>query len=224
MAERDQVGGALGGHDPGEARDAENVALGGGAAGDEREGRRRHGDPAARHRAAGGRGLVRDVDHLRGAAGVEMGERRPSLRLRRPGAAQELAGRRLDVRLAHQRLADQEAAHAVVGDLGEVLAGGEAGLRDDGPVDRNAARQPPGGQDVGGEGVEVAVVDPDERRLQELARARGPRTCAPRGARPCPRPWRRSRAPAAWASETLARMMRMQSAPRARDSATCQGS
>ncbi len=29
---------------------------------------------------------------------------------------------------------------------------------------------------------------------------------------------------AAWASETLARMIRMQSAPSARDSTTCQGS
>ena len=79
---------------------------------------------------------------------------------------QEVPGRRLDIGLAHQRLADQEAADAEAGHLREVLPGREAAFGDDDPVGRHAAGQPGRGAEVGFEGVEVAVVDAEEAGLQ----------------------------------------------------------
>src|SRR3546814_8799284 len=67
VAERDEIGGAFCGHDPGDARGREDVALGRVAAAARSEGLWRHGDAAAGDRAAQRRGLCADIDHIRGA-------------------------------------------------------------------------------------------------------------------------------------------------------------
>ena len=65
MAERDELGGPLGAHDPGELGDCEHVALRRVAVDDEREGLLVHDDERLGDGAAGRRRLVADVDHPR---------------------------------------------------------------------------------------------------------------------------------------------------------------
>ena len=74
MAQRDQLVRALGGLDPRDPGDADDVALGGVAGCDELRRRRRDPHHGARDRAACGDVLVGDVDHLGPAFGVEVGE------------------------------------------------------------------------------------------------------------------------------------------------------
>ena len=74
MAKRDQIGGALGGHDAGKAGDAKNVALLGAAFGDQRKGFGRHADLAFGHGGAGGHRFGGNVDHMGVAAFIEVGE------------------------------------------------------------------------------------------------------------------------------------------------------
>ena len=111
MAERDQIGGALGGHDAGEPGHAEDVAL--------------LIVPAVTSARVSGR-IVHGPWRWRGARfpawpttstmrglalGVEMGEARPSGRRGSSIQARAARSRRVaagDVGLAHQRLADQE--------------------------------------------------------------------------------------------------------------------
>lgn len=83
MTERNQVRRALRGHDGGDARDAEDVALLGRPRLHEFEGRRRHVDASARTRDAVRFGLGADVDHVRLAFLIKMREFRhwASLRL-----------------------------------------------------------------------------------------------------------------------------------------------
>jgi hypothetical protein len=75
VAQRHQVGGALGALDGGDARDADHVALLRLPLGDEREGGRQHADEAAGARHAVRHVLGCDVDHMGLAGGVEMGQR-----------------------------------------------------------------------------------------------------------------------------------------------------
>ncbi|MNR56102.1 hypothetical protein D3C85_1766150 [compost metagenome] len=75
MAQRDQVRGLLGALDGGQAGDADDVALLGIAALQQRKGGRQHGDVAGGHRHAAGFRLVADVDHVGLAGGIEMGKR-----------------------------------------------------------------------------------------------------------------------------------------------------
>jgi hypothetical protein len=75
VAQRHQVGGALGALDGGDARHADHVALLRLARGHQREGGRLHADEAGGARHAVRLGLGRDVDHVGLALGVEMGER-----------------------------------------------------------------------------------------------------------------------------------------------------
>ena len=90
MAERDQLGGALGRLDRRDARDAEHVAFLRAAAANERQRRGLHRDPAAGARDAPRHALSRDVDHVRLTRRVEMGKMRlcavPAER-RAPGSA-----------------------------------------------------------------------------------------------------------------------------------------
>ena len=74
MAERDRVGGALGGLDGGDPGDREHVALVHLAVGDRRCRLRLHRHLAARHGPPMGRFLGSDVDHARPAERIEMGE------------------------------------------------------------------------------------------------------------------------------------------------------
>ncbi len=74
MAQRDEVARALRGHDAGDARGGEHVALLGAAAHDERLGLGAHLDERAGDRAAVGDVLVGDVDHVRVAVLVEVRE------------------------------------------------------------------------------------------------------------------------------------------------------
>jgi hypothetical protein len=74
MAERDEIGGALGTLDGGDPGHAEDVALAGRAFEDARQGGRLHDDPADRDGDTGGLGLLADIDHVGLTAVVEMGE------------------------------------------------------------------------------------------------------------------------------------------------------
>src|SRR5262245_1775372 len=75
MAERYQLGRALGRHDAGELGHRQHIALCGLLGGDELEGRGLHGDTGPRHGDALGNILGADIDHASVAAFVEMGER-----------------------------------------------------------------------------------------------------------------------------------------------------
>ena len=75
VAERDQLAGALGGLDRGDARDAEHVALLRAAGFHHREGVGEHHDAAGGDRHAAAFGLCADVDHVGLAVGVEVGQR-----------------------------------------------------------------------------------------------------------------------------------------------------
>ena len=74
MAQGNQVAGALGRHDRGDARDAEHIPLLGRAAGDDRQRLRLHADGAAGQRDAVGFLLGADVDHVGLPGGVEVGQ------------------------------------------------------------------------------------------------------------------------------------------------------
>ena len=74
MTQRNEVGGALGTLNRGDARDAEHVAFLRLAVADQRERRGQHPDRAARDRDALSFLLAADVDHVRVAGGVEMGK------------------------------------------------------------------------------------------------------------------------------------------------------
>jgi hypothetical protein len=74
VTQRDQLGGALGGHDAGNAGDAQHVAFFGGAGFDQCQGGGQHVDAAAGHANAVGLGLGRDVHHMGLALVVKMGE------------------------------------------------------------------------------------------------------------------------------------------------------
>src|SRR5579883_626389 len=74
MAQRDQVGGLLGGHDAGKLRHREHVALGGLLVADQRQGCRLHHDARLRDRHALRDVLAADIDHPGVAALVEVGE------------------------------------------------------------------------------------------------------------------------------------------------------
>src|SRR3954468_615247 len=73
--------------------------------------------------------------------------------------AGELAAGGLDVRRAHQGLADQHGVDADALEVVELVAGAEAGLRDDRLARRDVREQLEGALDVDGEVAEVAVVD-----------------------------------------------------------------
>ena len=64
VAQRDQVAGFLGGHDAGDAGDAQHIAFLGGARFDQREGFGLHFDAAGGHGDAVGGGFGADVHHV----------------------------------------------------------------------------------------------------------------------------------------------------------------
>ncbi len=72
VAERDELVGALGGHDAGEAGRGHDVALRDGSVADDGERRRRHDHARLGARDALGLGLAGDVDHARPTAIVQM--------------------------------------------------------------------------------------------------------------------------------------------------------
>ena len=78
VTERNEIRGALGGLDAGDARGGEHVTLRQGAGDDGRRGGWRHGDASARNGAATSDGFVSDVDHVGVALVVKMGEGRLS--------------------------------------------------------------------------------------------------------------------------------------------------
>src|SRR3546814_19877099 len=88
VAERDEIGGAFCGHDPGDARGREDVALGSVAAADRFEGLWRHTVAASGARAALRRGLGADIDHMLGSGCFEIRRSWCSVR----GAKQRGAG------------------------------------------------------------------------------------------------------------------------------------
>src|SRR5581483_8984598 len=72
----------------------------------------------------------------------------------------------LDVRGAHQRLADQDRVEARLSQAVELGAGAQAGLGHDRGYRRHAWQQLEGGAEVDLERGEVAVVDADDRRSE----------------------------------------------------------
>ena len=74
MAQWYQVGGALAGHDAGDAGDAENVALFVAPLLDQREGVGLHLDQSLGNGAAAGGLFGADIDHMRLASSVKMGQ------------------------------------------------------------------------------------------------------------------------------------------------------
>ena len=75
MAQGDEVAGLFGGHDGGDAGDAQHVAFFGGAVLHNGQGFGFHGDAAFGHCHAVGGGLGAYVDHMGLALGIEVGER-----------------------------------------------------------------------------------------------------------------------------------------------------
>src|SRR5215471_18982240 len=75
------------------------------------------------------------------------------------------ASRRLDIGLAHQRLAHQEAPNARGGHPGEVLRPMKAALAHDEALGANFARQRLARGQIDLQRLEIAIVDADERRL-----------------------------------------------------------
>ena len=96
----------------------------------------------------------------------------------------------------------------------------DAAFADDNPVLRNLGRQVFGRLQGDVEGFQIAIVDADEAAVEASRRDRVQLHHALRRSRPCPSPWRRLARSWAVASSTSARMIRMQSAPQARASAT----
>ena len=74
MTEGDQLAGALGGHDAGDAGDAQHIALLDGAALHSGKGLRIHGDDAVGYSLPEGDGLFAHVHHHGVAGGIEMGQ------------------------------------------------------------------------------------------------------------------------------------------------------
>ena len=74
MTEGDQLAGALGGHDAGDAGDAQHIAFLDGAALHSGKGLRVHGDDAVGHSLPEGDGLFAHVHHHGVAGGIEMGQ------------------------------------------------------------------------------------------------------------------------------------------------------
>ena len=87
VTERDQVAGFLGGHDAGDARNAEHVAFFGSARLDQRQGRSQHLDATDRDGHPVGRGLGADIDHVGLAPGIEVGQQDVGRRCRGCGSA-----------------------------------------------------------------------------------------------------------------------------------------
>ena len=75
MTEGDQVAGLFGGHDGGDAGDAQHIAFFGGAVLHNGQGFGCHGNAAFGDRYAVGGGLAADVDHMGLALGIEVGQR-----------------------------------------------------------------------------------------------------------------------------------------------------
>ena len=75
MTERDERGGLLGGHDPGEPRGLQRIAFLHRAGADQPQRLARHRDRSARDRFAVGDRLVADVDHLHAAAAIDVRQR-----------------------------------------------------------------------------------------------------------------------------------------------------
>src|SRR5829696_6251824 len=90
---------------------------------------------------------------------------RPAELYPRLTAAGELPACRLEVRRAHERLADQDGVDAHAVELVELLARGESGLRDDRLPSRDVGQELVRALDVDGEVAEVAVVDADHLGL-----------------------------------------------------------
>ncbi|MNF10048.1 hypothetical protein D3C80_2108700 [compost metagenome] len=65
---------ALGGHDPGNARHREDIALGVATGADQGQGLWLHPHPGFGDRFATGVGLVADIDHVRVAMAVQVGQ------------------------------------------------------------------------------------------------------------------------------------------------------
>ena len=74
VAQRDQVGGALGAHNARQARHAQHIAFAGMALGDQAQGLGQHLDVPAGHGHAPGGGLGPHVHHVGLALGIEMGK------------------------------------------------------------------------------------------------------------------------------------------------------
>jgi hypothetical protein len=72
MAERDQVGRALGGLNAGDLRDGQDIALGQGPFLERADGRRAANQPACGEGATELDGFGADVDHVRAARRVQM--------------------------------------------------------------------------------------------------------------------------------------------------------
>jgi hypothetical protein len=71
---RDQLGSALRTLNCGDACDTQHVTLRGAALLDVLQGLGAHDDALARYRDTAGLGLIADIDHVRLAAGIEMGQ------------------------------------------------------------------------------------------------------------------------------------------------------
>ena len=74
MAHRDQFGTALGGLDAGNPGNGDDIAFFMPAGLDKMQGLCSHANPGPGTRLAQGLGLVANVDHACGAAGIEVGE------------------------------------------------------------------------------------------------------------------------------------------------------
>ena len=174
VAERDEVAGALCGHDAGDAGDGEDVAFLGAAVADRGERFGGEGDAAGGGGLARGDGLGGDIDHPRGAVFVEVGEvshfrsaRAASYRAmdaRRQVAefqrsVSDVAASTWRIRLSPTR----KGADAVLGGGLKVGVGGDAAFGDD-RCSRlaRAWRVARRGSRVDVERLEVAVVDADQ--------------------------------------------------------------
>src|SRR4051794_19237225 len=98
-------------------------------------------------------------------------ERRGSVRLGVAVEPGEIAAGGLRVGRAHEHLPDEHGVDADALEVVELLAGVEAGLRDDGLARRDVGEQLVRALDVDGEVDEVAVVDADDVRVGDLQRA-----------------------------------------------------
>ena len=141
MAQRDQVAGALGGHDAGDARDAEHVALADAAFADPLQRRRRHHDPAARHgdarrsrpcrRHPPSRPCPAASKWVRSPRRIPAGYSRPVSALTSSRAAAATSGCRIRLP-AHQDAAGADGGHAA-----DVVGGADAALGDRDAVGRH---------------------------------------------------------------------------------------
>ena len=165
MAERDQLVRPLGGHDAGDPRGADHVALLGIAGEDQVERLPRHHDRAARRGGARGDRLVADIDHV----GAAISRTRCVSRALIPAASAfsrassarvAAATSACRIRLSPTRMARMPAAR----EPRHIGRREDAALADEQPVGRHQRRQALGHGERRLEGPEVAVVDADERR------------------------------------------------------------